>query len=84
MYRFPLHNCDLTVVCWYRQVAPHGAVSCDDKRCSKIGARIMEENGGSAVDAAVAAMFCLSVVQPESSGLGGYRADSVLFQVVII
>ena len=52
------------------QIAPHGAVACDDERCSQVGVDVMK-SGGNAVDAAVSVMFCLSVVQAESSGIGG-------------
>ncbi|RDY07016.1 Glutathione hydrolase 1, partial [Mucuna pruriens] len=50
--------------------AHNGAVATDDRRCSRIGMDVLRE-GGSAVDAAVAAAFCLGVVSPASSGLGG-------------
>ncbi|KAJ7945350.1 Gamma-glutamyltranspeptidase [Quillaja saponaria] len=51
-------------------VARHGAVATDDRRCSRIGMEILRE-GGHAVDASVAAAFCLGVVSPASSGIGG-------------
>ncbi|XP_020211245.1 glutathione hydrolase 1 [Cajanus cajan] len=50
--------------------AHNGAVATDDRRCSRIGLKILRE-GGHAVDAAVAASLCLGVVSPASSGLGG-------------
>lgn len=50
--------------------SPHGAVAADDLRCSRIGRDALRE-GGSAVDAAVASAFCLGVVSPASSGVGG-------------
>lgn len=50
--------------------SPHGAVAADDLRCSRIGRDTLRE-GGSAVDAAVASAFCLGVVSPASSGVGG-------------
>ncbi|KAL2332802.1 hypothetical protein Fmac_014015 [Flemingia macrophylla] len=50
--------------------ARNGAVATDDRRCSRIGLKILRE-GGHAVDAAVAASLCLGVVSPASSGLGG-------------
>lgn len=40
------------------------------KECSDVGLQMLEK-GGNAVDAAVAAMFCLGVMNAESSGLGG-------------
>ena len=46
------------------------AVATDTPRCSKIGKVILNANG-SAVDAAIAAMFCLGVVSLHSSGIGG-------------
>ena len=46
------------------------AVATDTPICSQIGNDILNENG-SAVDAAIAAMFCLGVVSMHSSGIGG-------------
>ena len=46
------------------------AVATDNKQCSKIGNKILNSNG-SAVDAAIAAMFCLGVINMQSSGVGG-------------
>ncbi|XP_058096649.1 glutathione hydrolase 1-like isoform X2 [Magnolia sinica] len=51
-------------------VAKNGAVATDDGRCSRIGRDVLRE-GGHAVDAAIAATFCLGVVSPASSGIGG-------------
>lgn len=51
-------------------IAHHGAVATDDRRCSKIGMDVIQE-GGHAVDAAVAAALCLGVVSSASSGIGG-------------
>ncbi|KAL5214522.1 hypothetical protein ABZP36_003674 [Zizania latifolia] len=50
--------------------SPHGAVAADDGRCSRIGRDALRD-GGSAVDAVVASSFCLGVVSPASSGVGG-------------
>ena len=46
------------------------AVATDTPQCSQIGKDILDANG-SAVDAAIAAMFCLGVVSMHSSGIGG-------------
>jgi gamma-glutamyltranspeptidase/glutathione hydrolase/leukotriene-C4 hydrolase len=46
------------------------AVATDTQKCSEIGKDILNANG-SAVDAAIAAMFCLGVISMHSSGIGG-------------
>ena len=46
------------------------AIATDTQQCSEIGKDILNVNG-SAVDAAIAAMFCLGVVSMHSSGIGG-------------
>ncbi|CAA7031890.1 unnamed protein product [Microthlaspi erraticum] len=53
-----------------RIVKHQGAVATDDGRCSDVGMMTLRR-GGNAVDAAVAASFCLGVLSPASSGLGG-------------
>ena len=45
-------------------------VAKDTRQCSEIGKDILNANG-SAVDAAIAAMFCPGVVSMHSSGIGG-------------
>ena len=48
----------------------HGAVATDYTNCSQIGTKVLRK-GGNAVDAAVAATICMTVVAPHKTGLGG-------------
>lgn len=51
-------------------LAAQGAVSSADPRATEAGQDILRQ-GGSAVDAAMAMMLALTVVEPQSSGIGG-------------
>ncbi|XP_054467219.1 gamma-glutamyltransferase 5a [Anoplopoma fimbria] len=53
------------------------AVAADSGTCSRIG-RDMLKKGGSAVDGAIAALLCTSVINPQSMGLGGGSIFTVM------
>jgi len=50
--------------------APRGMVATDAQRATQVGQRILEQ-GGNAVDAAIATTFALAVVYPEAGNIGG-------------
>ncbi|KIY53111.1 gamma-glutamyltranspeptidase [Fistulina hepatica ATCC 64428] len=51
--------------------AQHGAVATENERCSKIGVDVLKD-GGNAVDAAIASVFCIGVVNISGLGGGGF------------
>ena len=56
----------------------HGMVATKDQLSTRAGLSMLE-NGGNAIDAAVAACLAVGVVEPESSGIGG--GGYMVFQV---
>ncbi|XP_014785501.1 glutathione hydrolase 1 proenzyme isoform X2 [Octopus bimaculoides] len=52
------------------EVLPHGGCSTATPHCSAICIDTLKK-GGNAVDASIAATFCLGVVNPHHSGIGG-------------
>lgn len=50
--------------------AKNGAVASENESCSIIGVEMLKQ-GGNAVDAAIAAILCIGVINMVSSGIGG-------------
>ncbi|MBX7482202.1 gamma-glutamyltransferase [Qipengyuania qiaonensis] len=63
-------NAPLSSTASQAQSAPAGAVSAADPRAQAAGEEMLAR-GGSATDAAIAVMLALTVVEPQSSGIGG-------------
>uniref|UniRef100_A0A665T1T9 Gamma-glutamyltransferase 5a n=1 Tax=Echeneis naucrates TaxID=173247 RepID=A0A665T1T9_ECHNA len=58
------------------------AVAADSATCSQIGRDILQ-SGGSAVDGAIAALLCTSVINAQSMGLGGGSIFTVMDTKII-
>ncbi|KAI9147539.1 Glutathione hydrolase proenzyme [Paramyrothecium foliicola] len=66
-----LHSAQARPPCPERPEPKLGAVASETDICSKIGARMIRDEGANAVDAMVATVFCVGVVGMYHSGIGG-------------
>jgi len=69
-YSAPVATAAQTPVAAAPDTVSQGAVSAADPRAAAAGEAILAQ-GGSATDAAIAVMLALTVVEPQSSGIGG-------------
>lgn len=60
-------------------ISKKGAVAAGPKEAARVGARILE-HGGNAMDAAAATCLACCMLQPQSTGVGGYVCAAVVLE----
>lgn len=65
-------------------VYKNAAIATEHPKCTQIGVDVMKNLNGTAIDAAIAALLCIGVVNNHSSGIGGYTLFIVITIMMLI
>ncbi len=80
-FRFSEHSNKLTLLL-ESVTSKYGIVASDSSICSQIGVDILNE-GGNAIDAAIATALCIGLVMPYNSGIGGGSVITFVLTILL-